>query len=309
MVKEPWALLINRMEVWWPISDAYRRVGRQRQECENIPLMITICNHPNVEEMAYYFGGPKGKGICELDHREPEPPSSFGYTWGHTQLKFAQKCALKSLNAFQRLLGYCTYSISGCTSLQPLSLHAAFYSDRGISELYQKLNPNNPDVHILAKLLLSMLWKMCFSGNHTGVVLAYNDNYDYVHVSTAMMEQLDVVYRQHFQGEESLTLLDCFDIDNIKSGQVKFALYTNDMKVTLERGGSSRTEKGPQKYGIKQAEQRVAPVLFPFEGRFNLPLATVSMLDDLKTCILADQTVVTQVRGFFRSYSTSSLTD
>jgi len=117
--------------------------------------------------------------LVSLDHREPEPPSSFGYTRGHTQLKFAQKCALKSLNAFQRLLGYCAYSISGCTSLQPLSPHAAFYSDRGISELYQKLNPNNPDVHILAKLLLSTLWKMRFSGNHTGVVLAYDDDYDY----------------------------------------------------------------------------------------------------------------------------------
>jgi len=61
-----------------------------------------------------------------------------------------------------------------------------------------------------------------------------------------------------------------------------FVLYMNNMKDALEWGGSSWTKK---KYGIKQAEQHVAPVLFPFEGWFNLPLSTVSMLDDLKTCV------------------------
>lgn len=124
-----------------------------------------------------------------------------------------------------------------------------------------------------------------------------------------MMEQLDNVYCQHFRGEETLTLLDCFHIEDIEDGWKMFGMYMNAVMDALKEGGSSRTEEGPQKYGIREADRRAVSVLFPFEGRLNLPLATVSMLDDLKTCVLVDETVVTQVGGFFHSCSTSSLTN
>ena len=130
--------------------------------------------------------------LISLEHREPEPPSSFGYTRGHTQLKFAQKCALKSLNAFQRLLGYCAYSIAGSNSLQPLGSYAGFYSDRGISDLYKKLDTDNPDIHILTKLLLSTLWRMRSSGNHTGVVVTYGEDYDYHAVNRMLANSVPV---------------------------------------------------------------------------------------------------------------------
>jgi hypothetical protein len=117
--------------------------------------------------------------LVSLEHQEPEPPSSYGYTQGHAQSKFAKKCVIKSLNAFQRLLGYCAYSVAEPTSLAPLSAHARFFSDRWVSDLYQKFDPKNPDVHTLTKLLLSTLWKMQSSGNHAGIVLNYEDDYDY----------------------------------------------------------------------------------------------------------------------------------
>lgn len=147
----------------------------------------------NVEHVMLTVSKAAGSGqLVSLDHREPESPSKYGYTRGHATPKYAQRCASKSLNAFQRLLGYCAYSMAGYLSTEPLGPDFAFYSDRQISHFYQKLDPKNPDVHILAKLLFSSLWKMRRSHNHTGVVVAYEDDYDYAAVGRMLGQNVPV---------------------------------------------------------------------------------------------------------------------
>ena len=147
----------------------------------------------NVEFVMLTVSKAIGSGqLVSLDHREPEPPSSYGYTLGHARPEFAKKCAIKSLNAFQRLLGYCAYSLAGAISLAPLGPHARFFSDTWVSDLYKKLDTKEPNVHILTKLLLSTLWKMRSSGNHTGVVVAYEDDYDYLAVKHMVQSNVPV---------------------------------------------------------------------------------------------------------------------
>lgn len=138
----------------------------------------------NIEFVMVTVSKATGSGhLVSLEHREPHPPSSYGYTRSHSQLKFARKCVLKSLNAFQRLLAYCSYSITQSGLSSTLGPYARFYSDSLVSEFYNKFDPQSPDLHILAKLLLSTLWKMRCYGNYTGVVINYDDDYDYVAVT------------------------------------------------------------------------------------------------------------------------------
>jgi len=114
-----------------------------------------------------------------LGQRVPEPPSQYGYERTHTQEKFARKCAIKSLNAFQRYLGYCAYAAAGAHSHAPLGDFARFYNDEWVSGIYKQFDLKDPDVHILAKFLLASLWKMRTSGNHTGVVVSFQEEYSY----------------------------------------------------------------------------------------------------------------------------------
>jgi hypothetical protein len=136
----------------------------------------------NVEFVMLTIAKALGSGVLTpLEQRDPHPPSEYGYTRSHSQEKFARKSATKSLNAFQRLLGFCAYAVAESPSWKPIGDHRQFYSDRWISGLYDRLDPKNPDLHILAKLLLSSLWKM--RDNHTGVVVNYREEYDYPAVS------------------------------------------------------------------------------------------------------------------------------
>lgn len=128
--------------------------------------------------------------IVSLEFQRPHFPSEYGYTRSHTQLKFAKKALTKSLNAFQRLLGFCAFSMNTNPTSAPLGPYGRFYSDSWVSELYKMLKFNDPDVHILAKLLLCTLWRMRVSGNYTGIVVGYNTQYDYPTVR--MMFHADV---------------------------------------------------------------------------------------------------------------------
>ena len=135
----------------------------------------------NVEYIMVKVAEAAGSGQhVSLEHKLPHPPSEYGYTQTHAQLKFAKKCAIKSLNAFQRLFSYCSYAIAGALSLDPLGDHGRFYSDRVISGIYGKLDQKEPDLHVLAKLLLSSLWEKRRDRNFAGVVVNHAETYDYV---------------------------------------------------------------------------------------------------------------------------------
>lgn len=127
-----------------------------------------------------------------LQFKDPHYPSDYGYMRNHTQSKFAQKALTKSLNAFQRLLGYCAYAMGFMTESATLGSYGRFYSDTWVSELYKKLDFKDPDVHILAKLLLSTLWQMGKSGNHAGVVVPYERECDYRAVITMFYANVPV---------------------------------------------------------------------------------------------------------------------
>lgn len=118
--------------------------------------------------------------IVPLYLREVEYPSQYGYTRGHTQLKFAKKSVIKSLNAFQRLLGCCAYYMAGAASLpKNLGDYAKFYSDSWFSGIYKNVGSKSPDVHILTKRLLVTLFRMFSTRNYAGIVVHYNQPCDY----------------------------------------------------------------------------------------------------------------------------------
>jgi len=117
-----------------------------------------------------------------LQQQVPELPSEYGYGRSHTMEKFARKCVIKSLNAFQRYLGYCAYAASGSQITETLGGYSKFYADAWVLGIQQKVCPKDPDIHVLVKLLLSSLWHMRAAGNHTGVVVGFQEEFDYTEV-------------------------------------------------------------------------------------------------------------------------------
>jgi hypothetical protein len=114
-----------------------------------------------------------------LEHQEPLPPSRYGYTRSHSQEKFAKKSVLKSLNAFQRLLAYCSYSLAGRNWTGPGSELPLSDLQSTFSVVYAKLDTAAPSVHIMAKNLFSTLSDMYNYRNFTGVVLRWDQPYDF----------------------------------------------------------------------------------------------------------------------------------
>jgi len=148
----------------------------------------------NVESVMLATAKALGSGqLVSLEHQIPLPPSQYGYMRTYGQSKPAKVSLMKSLNAFQRLLAYCSYSLAGASSLDPVGEDCAqFYSDRWLSDLYNKLDLKEPDVHILAKLLLSTLWQIRTTRNFTGVVVNHAEEYDYLAVKRMLGHNVPV---------------------------------------------------------------------------------------------------------------------
>ena len=122
----------------------------------------------------------------------------------------------------------------------------------------------------------------------------------YVHVSSTLMGKLDAVYLQHFRGDEALCLLDCFDTNEDQDHQELFEDYLCAVAAALDKEAMALdldVEKNPQAHAVKTAFLRILNIFSPLEGRPSLPLATVSMLEDLKTCVLIGETVIPEVQN------------
>lgn len=119
--------------------------------------------------------------LVPLEQQQPAYPSEFGYARGHVLPEYATRCARRSLNAFQRLLGYCAYAMAGALP-GALGDHSGSYADILVSDLYKKLERSGQEASVLAKLLFTSLWRMRASRNHVGVVVNYGEAYDYVAV-------------------------------------------------------------------------------------------------------------------------------
>jgi hypothetical protein len=117
--------------------------------------------------------------IYSLEHFTPQPPSEYGYVQRHSQHKFAKKSMIKSRNAFQRLLAYCSFAAAAHRNTGPVSNHLPSSHSDAISTVYQKIGSNLPNVHILIKNLFLTIDEMRQSGNFTGVVINYAEKYHY----------------------------------------------------------------------------------------------------------------------------------
>jgi hypothetical protein len=120
----------------------------------------------------------------------------------------------------------------------------------------------------------------------------------YVHVSATLMLKLDNVYISHFRGDGALSLLDCFAATEDVEHREAFSAYISELIRVVEEvqecdGFDSTID--PQAYGVTQAVLRGDHILRPFDGRMSLPIATVSMLEDLKACILMEGRVIQEV--------------
>ena len=120
-----------------------------------------------------------------LDHVTPDWPESFGYKRLHSQERFAVKAKTASLNAFRRMLAYCSYTLAGMSAerIDALSYdHKFLLGNPGQAEyLFKTVRASAPntDIHILLKFLFASLGEIRRTANFTGVVVSYHKPYHY----------------------------------------------------------------------------------------------------------------------------------
>ena len=117
--------------------------------------------------------------LVGLEFTKPYPPSCYGYTKAHLKPEFAKKSLVKSLNAFQRYFGYCSFLMAGSHSLTN-TLKAHLYSGdlTIVAKIYQNFDSAASEALILAKYLLLSLWEAHKTRNFTGIVLRHCEEYD-----------------------------------------------------------------------------------------------------------------------------------
>jgi hypothetical protein len=144
-----------------------------------------------------------GGRLESLDSTVPCSPSQFGYQDTHSKPEHARLSARKSLNAFQRLLGYCAYSMAAApyspvhNPRNPTGPHT--------SKLMSFLERSARDFQTLAKLLLSTLSRMGTFGNYAGVVVHSNKPYNYVAVKIMAARNVPVYVAWPTSGENPYT--------------------------------------------------------------------------------------------------------
>lgn len=141
------------------------------------------------------------------------------------------------------------------------------------------------------------------AASKAGVTLNFEQYGSHVHVCADLLGKLDHVYIKHFH-KGDLNLLDCFNIYEGEHHQLFLAYIENvsgvlDSHVDTPQFETSRDGGDPQAIGLEVACRRLKPLFYPLEGRVCLPLATVSMIEDLKTTIITtmDNSVISQVRN------------
>lgn len=153
----------------------------------------------------------------------------------------------------------------------------------------------------LGTLEKSLRWKPRTIKAHqkTGFDLGVNNPECYVHVSKDALSQFDKLYTKVFRNNRpgAIRLVDCFSsIHHDEQKMRQFKVYVEDLKTAI-KNLQTTSQQVSQTYGLSEAVHRVEALFYPVEGRICLPLPTVSMLDDLKTCVLMDSKVMYQVCG------------
>jgi len=128
----------------------------------------------------------------------------------------------------------------------------------------------------------------------------------HVHVRADVMGRLDNIYRAHYRPAGVEGLRRCLRMRGSSAGdkaeRKRYRGYLVDVRDELEtlgRGADTLVECGAgnlQAFGLKHAHSKLLALYTPTLGKINLPLATASMLEDLRACLEIDQHVMGEVR-------------
>jgi len=138
-----------------------------------------------------------------------------------------------------------------------------------------------------------------------GIDMDFDTYESYVHVDSGLMENLDKIYREQFQQDDGFTLSRCFNITEDAECHDRLTEYIKKVKEELEwilcrpESGELLEQGDPHEHGIKGADARLDSLFAITDGRICLPLATPSMLDDLKEYVLVHGNVIIEVRSDF----------
>ena len=123
--------------------------------------------------------------LLSLSHVTPRPPSDYGYKRTHAKERFARTSVTKSLNAFQRLLGYCCFAYASCRNIAATreSLTSPGLPEKTVSEVYSSGGWEVPGLDIVMKNLLSTLEEVQRTKNFAGIVLKYTEQYSFPSLS------------------------------------------------------------------------------------------------------------------------------
>lgn len=137
-------------------------------------VMVTAC------------GAFQKNALLSLGHVTPQPPSEYGYKRTHAKEKFVRTSATKSLNAFQRLLGYCSFSYASCRNHVAIreSLESLDLPHDTISSIYHDVGSDTPGLDIVMKNLLSTLGEVQRTRNFAGIALNYAEQYSFPSLDT-----------------------------------------------------------------------------------------------------------------------------
>jgi len=124
--------------------------------------------------------------LLSLNHVTPQTPSDYGYRRTHAKEKFARTSVTKSLNAFQRLLGYCSFAYASCRNnvAAQETLTSLGLSNDTTSEVYGNAGWNVPGLDIVMKNLFSTLEEVQRTRNFAGIVLKYTEQYSFPSLNT-----------------------------------------------------------------------------------------------------------------------------
>lgn len=123
--------------------------------------------------------------LTSLDHITPDWPEAFGYKRLHSAKKFAAKAKTASLNAFQRMLAYCSYTIASASTLALSSVKEEYrcllFHPEQVDSLFKKIDAGAPDteIHVLVKFLWATLGEIRRTSNFAGIVVHHHKDYDY----------------------------------------------------------------------------------------------------------------------------------
>jgi hypothetical protein len=141
--------------------------------------------------------------LTSLEHVTPHWPEAFGYKRLHSTEKFASKAKVASLNAFQRMLAYCSYTISEASLPTVLAVphqYRTFLNNPDlVDELFKKFGEDSPnsDVHVLLKFLFATIGELHKTCNFVGIVVSYHREYHYPSVLAMSRYGLPVYVRWH----------------------------------------------------------------------------------------------------------------